>query len=173
MWYWPHMASEVQQTVADCRSCTRVRGTQHRQQKKLTFFPAPGPLELVAMDLYGPLPKNPHGNRHILVITDRFPKLCHAIPLRTTQALQVAQAFLDAWVYLYSMPNILLTDNGPQLTAKYLKLYAAFSKFGTCLRRPIIRKPTLRPRDSTGHWRPDYGITSLNNNGTGTITYNS
>ncbi|CDF32213.1 unnamed protein product [Chondrus crispus] len=115
------MASDVQQTVADCRSCARVRGTQYRQQKKLTLFPAAGPLEFVAMDLYGPLPKTPHGNRHILVITDRFTKLCRAIPLRTTQAQQVAQTFLDAWVYPYGMPDTLLTDNGPQFTAKFFE----------------------------------------------------
>ena len=71
------------------------------------------------MDLYGPLLKNLHGNRHVLFITYRFTKLCRSIPLRTTQAHQVAQAFLDAWVYPCGMPNILLTDNGPQFTAKF------------------------------------------------------
>ena len=121
LYYWPHMASDVQQTVADRLSCARVRGTQHRWQKKLTLFPAAGPLEFVAMDLYGPLPKATHGNRPILVITDRFTKLCRAIPLQTTQAHQVAQAFLDAPVYPYGMPNTLLTDNGPQFTAKFFE----------------------------------------------------
>lgn len=42
-YFWPYMASEVQQTVADCRSCAHMRGTQHLQQKKITFFPAAGP----------------------------------------------------------------------------------------------------------------------------------
>ena len=120
-YYWPHMASDIHQTVTDCRSCARVRGTLRRHQKKLTLFPAAGPLEFVAMDLFGPLPKTAHGNKHILVITDRFTKMCRAIPLRTAQAPQVAQAFLDSWVYPYGVPDTLLTDNGPQFTAKFFE----------------------------------------------------
>ena len=120
-YYWPHMASDIHQTVTDCRSCAQVRGTVRRHQKKLTLFPAAGPLEFVAMDLFGPLPKTAHGNRHILVITDRYTKMCRAIPLRTAQAPQVAQAFLDSWVYPYGMPDTVLTDNGPQFTAKFFE----------------------------------------------------
>ena len=116
-YFWPHMASEVQQTVADCRSCGQMRRTQRRQQK--TLFPVAGPLEFVAMHLYGPQPKIPHRNRHILVIPDRFTKMSRTVPLRTAQDSQVAQAFLDACLYPYRMPDTLLTDDGPQFTAKF------------------------------------------------------
>jgi hypothetical protein len=46
-----------------------------RARKRTSFlklFPASSPLEYVSMDILGPLPKTEHGNRFLLVITDRF-----------------------------------------------------------------------------------------------------
>ena len=77
------------------------------------------------MDLPGPLPKTAHGNQHVLVITDRFTKLTHSIPLRTTTASVVANAFLDNWVYVYGAPRYVLTDNGPQFAAKFFDAVCA------------------------------------------------
>ena len=73
------------------------------------------------MDILGPLPKTVHGNGYVLVITDRFSKLCRALPLRNKTATTLANAFLDYWVYVYGAPNYLLTDNGPQSGAKFFE----------------------------------------------------
>mgnify|MGYP003561719933 FL=1 len=73
----------------------------------------------MAMDILGPLPKTEHGNRFLLVITDRFSKLTRTVPLRTITALVVAKAFCDAWVFSYGPPRYLLTDNGTQFNAKF------------------------------------------------------
>ena len=123
-YYWPHMANDAYQTVRNCASCAATRGTRVRHQKDLKLFPAAGPLEFVAMDLLGPLPKTTHGNRHVLVMTDRFTKLTRSIPLRTTTASVVASAFLDHWVYPYGAPRYVLTDNGPQFAAKFFDAVA-------------------------------------------------
>ena len=45
--------------------------------------------------------------------------MCRAVPLRTARAFQIAQEFIDAWLYPYGIPDTLLTDNGPQFTAKF------------------------------------------------------
>ncbi|CDF38169.1 unnamed protein product [Chondrus crispus] len=66
-----------------------------------------------------------HGNRHVLVMTDRFTKLTRSIPLRTTTASVVANAFLDNWVYVYGAPRYMLTDNGPQFAAKFFDAVCA------------------------------------------------
>ena len=77
------------------------------------------------MDLLGPLPKTAHGNQHVLVITDRFTKMTRSIPLRTTTASVVANAFLDNWVYVHGAPRYVLTDNGPQFAAKFFDAVCA------------------------------------------------
>jgi hypothetical protein len=71
------------------------------------------------MDILGPLPKTDHGNRLLLVITDRFSKLTRTVPLRTITALVVAKAFCENWVFAYGAPRYVLTDNGTQFNAKF------------------------------------------------------
>jgi Integrase zinc binding domain len=66
-YFWSGMANDVAEIVTSF----------------LKLFPASGPLEYVSMDILGPLPKTDHGNRFLLVITDRFSKLTRMVPLRT------------------------------------------------------------------------------------------
>ena len=47
------------------------------------------------------------------------------VPLRVITALSAARAFLDHWVYAYGAPISLLTDNGPQFTAKFFQAVCA------------------------------------------------
>ena len=124
--YWPNMANDVATLVRNCTSCAKVRGAKHSHQHFLKLFPAAGPLEYVAMDILGPLPKSAKGNQYILVITDRYTKLARAIPLATTTAPVVAEAFLDYWVYPYGMPNYLLTDNGTQFVSKFFETICSY-----------------------------------------------
>jgi hypothetical protein len=63
------------------------------------------PLEYVAVDILGPLPKTGHGNRFLLVMTDRFSKLTRTVPLRIITAFTVGKAFCDQWVFVYGAPR--------------------------------------------------------------------
>ena len=120
-YYWPHMAYDAYNVATKCRSCVRNRGTLHKHQKFLKLFPASGPLEFVAMDILGPLPKSHRGNRFILVITDRFTKLVRTVVLRDTKSATLAAAFLEHWVYAYGAPIYLLTDNAQNLIARFFE----------------------------------------------------
>ncbi len=113
-----HLGGDVYHTVRLCATCAKDRIDLRRHTTPLTLFPARAPLESVALDLLGPLPKSKRGNTHILVMVDRFSKLCRFLPMRSTTADKVARAFCDEWVFVYGPPKTLLTDNGPQLTAK-------------------------------------------------------
>jgi transposase InsO family protein len=123
--YWPHMAEDVYETVRQCEACARNRISERRHTNFLKLFPAKGPLESVAMDILGPLPRTKDGNRFLLVIADRYTKVTRTVPLRNVTALSVARAFVDQWVYVYGPPVSLLTDNGSQFTAKFFQTACA------------------------------------------------
>jgi hypothetical protein len=76
-------------------------------------------MESVAMDILGPLPKTRNGDLFLLVIAYQYSKLTRRVPLRVITALVVAQAFCDHLVFVYGPPVSLLTDNGPQVAAKF------------------------------------------------------
>ena len=46
------------------------------------------------------------------------------MPLRSTKAAVVAEAFLQNWVYAYGIPKFVLIDNAPQFTAKIFEYVA-------------------------------------------------
>ena len=92
-----------------------------KRKQHVSLFPAHEPLEFLAIDILGPLPKTPRGNQFILVVCDRFTKLVRTIPLRTITSLAVAQAFCYHWVFVYGMPKTLLSDNGTQFSSKFFQ----------------------------------------------------
>jgi transposase InsO family protein len=117
--FWKGMGADVAETIRQCTTCAKNRVKERKRTSFLKLFPASSPLEYVSMDILGPLPKTDHGNRFLLVITDRFSKLTRTVPLRTITAFNVAKAFCDAWVFAYGPPRYLLTDNGAQFAAKF------------------------------------------------------
>ena len=121
VFYWPHMAADVLATVRDCASCARERLKQRKRKEPLQTFIAPGPLEDVAIDLLGPFSTTKQGYKSILVITDRFSKLCQVVPLRSTEAFACAVAFVEHWVYKFGSPARLISDNGPQFVSRFFK----------------------------------------------------
>jgi hypothetical protein len=80
--FWPKMALDVTNTVRNCTTCAKNRVGKRSRSRFLKLFPATRPLAYVAIDVFGPLPKTEHGNRFLLVMTDRFSKLAKTVPLR-------------------------------------------------------------------------------------------
>ena len=120
-YYWPYMATDIFQTARDCRECAQARGTRYKNQKLMKTFKATQPLDFVALDLLGPLIKTKTGCTDILVITDRFSKMARVVPLKSTKAPYVADAFIEHWVIPYGLPRKLLSDNGPQFVGKFFQ----------------------------------------------------
>lgn len=116
--YWPSMISDIQKMCKDCHTCAKERTRLRSHQSPMKLFPATEPLEFVAIDILGPLPRSTKGHQYILVITDRFTKLTRVTPLHSITAIAVAKAFIDDWVFSYGAPARLLSDNGSQFTAK-------------------------------------------------------
>jgi transposase InsO family protein len=123
--FWPRIAEDVCKTVRMCDVCARNRIAEKRKTNPLKLFPARGPLESVAMDILGPLPRTKHGNRFLLVIADRYSKVTKTIPFRTVTALSVSRAFCEHWAYVNGPPVSLLADNGPQLTVNFFQAVCA------------------------------------------------
>ena len=116
--FWPSMAADIRNVSRNCHACAKERVKLRSHQAPMKLFPATEPLEFVAIDILGPLPKAKDGSRYLLVMTDRFSKLTRAVPLKSISALKVAQAFVRHWVLAYGAPARLLSDNGSQFTSK-------------------------------------------------------
>ena len=89
------MATDIAEKVLECELCAKNRIRLLKESNKLRLFPATTPLDCVAIDILGPLPKSKDGYCFISVIIDRFTTLPHALPLKGINTDAVAGMFVD------------------------------------------------------------------------------
>ena len=89
------MSVDFYATVGMCpdRAKERIKLQMHNSELK-TVHPL-GPLEYIAIDILGELPRTPRGNRYLLVMTDRYSKLTTTVPLKSITVETVAQKFIS------------------------------------------------------------------------------
>ncbi len=71
------------------------------------------------MDIVGPLPKSRSGKRFILVICDYATRFPEAIPMKSIDAVHVAEELL-VYCLRFGVPQEILTDQGSNFTSKLL-----------------------------------------------------
>lgn len=100
-----------------CRSCEACQHVRQHKVPRAPMIPLPvveEPFARITMDIVGPLPHSPSGNRYILVVCDfgtRYPK---AIPIRNIDTATDANELM----LLFSRVGILreiLTDQGTEV----------------------------------------------------------
>ena len=72
--YWPGMYHAVNQWIRTCPSCATRKSGPQRNHGPLKTIKVGYPLQVVAVDILGPLLESPAGNSYILVVGDYFTK---------------------------------------------------------------------------------------------------
>lgn len=73
-YYWKGWRQDVEDHCRSCKKCGERNAPGKLPRARLGTCPSGYPMERVAMDVVGPLPKTNRGNRFILVINDYFTK---------------------------------------------------------------------------------------------------
>ena len=110
--HWPGMSADVEEFVASCVACNRQKRVKRRDKAELQPFTAGAPMEKVHLDLLGPLPITPSGNRYILVMVDQFTKWVEVAPLPDQTAETVARAAVEYMFTRMGCPLEICTDQG-------------------------------------------------------------
>ena len=116
-WYWPGMTGLVRRLVRECTACQGAKAPPERVRARNHLY-AGRPWQVLAIDLFGPLPQTQSGNNVVLVMTDHFTRWCDAIPLPDGKAATVARA-LDERVFAYfGVPERIHSDQGRQFQSE-------------------------------------------------------
>jgi hypothetical protein len=105
-------------------SCCQSRLKNQKRTRKLRLFPPTAPLEQVAIDVPGPLPKTLSGNRCLLVMTKRSSKVTRVATMKGATAEETAQVFLDILESGYGIPIFLLSDKRGNFISVYFQRIA-------------------------------------------------
>lgn len=116
--FWPGLSADAKRFCTSCDICQKV--VSSRKPLKSPLYPLPiikEPFVRVAIDTVGPIdPPSSSGYRYILTFIDYTTTYPEAIPLKTLQTVEVADALMQFFSRL-GIPEEILTDNGSQFTS--------------------------------------------------------
>ena len=126
--WWTGMRKEVAAHVSACQVCEVVgRGPQMKTTKVLTG-PVGGdacePLEVLCVDVKGPLPVTRHGNRFIVAFIDVATRVAMTWAVPNHKADKVAECMKEWWM-VHGVPVRVISDHGSEFWStvfeKFLK----------------------------------------------------
>lgn len=120
--FWPGMASHVKSWVQQCDVCQRTKDRTTAPPGRMQTAEIPHrPLEDIALDFIGPLPKQQQYDM-ILSITCRLSGYTRAIPTcQSDLAERTAQRFFGAWVSISGPPKSMTGDRDKIWTSRFWK----------------------------------------------------
>ncbi|KAK3924848.1 Gag-Pol polyprotein [Frankliniella fusca] len=131
--YWPGMYTKVLDTINMCLRCKQVKGPQEKTRTPMKVFREGTLFGRFHIDFLGPLePSTRFGYRHVMVVVEAFSAWPEAIPLRTLQAEEVAQALVTEVFSRLGAPYELVTDQGTTFESALFKEVMAIYKTRKC-----------------------------------------
>ena len=110
--FWPGQYTDVRRWCQQCEGCARAKTGGSGQRAKLVQEIPGMPMERMAVDLMGPLPKTENGNLYIAVVVDYFTKWAEAFALPNKQSQTVAEALVTGVICRLGAPRRLHSDQG-------------------------------------------------------------
>ena len=78
-------------------------------------------MQLVSIDIVGPLPVTEEGNKYVLAAVDHFTRWVEAFPIRNQKATTVATKLVDGLFCRFSPPEQLHSDQGRQFESELIE----------------------------------------------------
>ena len=138
--YWIGMRQDVQEWCRTCGTCCARNGPLRKTRARLQLYQSGAPMERVAVDIAGPFPITPQGNRFICVVMDYFTKWPEAYALPDHEATTVASALVDNFFTRFGVPQEMHSDQGREFES------AVFSECCRLLGIKKTRTTPLRPQ---------------------------
>ena len=123
-YYWDTMYRDVVYHLQECQRCSQRN--MLRKKHPLQSMPIPeAPMQLVGMDMVGPLPTSERGNNYILTMVDHFSMWPEAFPVPDKSAETVTRVVLTEIIPRHSCMSILLTDQDTEFNNQLIALLSA------------------------------------------------
>ena len=110
--YWPDHWNDVKNWCRTCPTCASRKTPVPKPKAALQSVKVGSPMQLMAVDILGPLPESGEGNSYVLVVSNYFTKWMEAFPMPNQEASTVATKLVDEVFCRFSMPEQLHSDQG-------------------------------------------------------------
>lgn len=76
------------------------------------------PNQVMAMDIFGPMPISTENHRWVLTMIDQFTRWPVAVPIPDRNSETIADAIYKHWVCEKGVPHCIISDRGRELISK-------------------------------------------------------
>jgi hypothetical protein len=111
-----------------CEGCQFFGRQKHVSSHQLQTIPITWPFPTWRLDLVGPFKKDKGGFIHIFVTVEKFIKWIEVKPA-TSITTEKAVEFIKEIMYMFGVPNNIITNNWTQFTAREFKDFSADSGY--------------------------------------------
>ena len=101
IWGQKRLYNDAREWCQKCAACAARKMPTPKPKAALVPVSVSAPLELVAMDILGPLPESTSGNSYILVVGDYFTKWMETYPIPNQEATTVSKKLVDEFFCRY------------------------------------------------------------------------
>ena len=119
--YLPGFSEDAVEWCKTCPTCAARKNPSHKSLAPLQSMTAGYPLQLVAVDIVGPLTPSNSENTYILVASDYFTRWVEAYAIPNQEAVTVANKLVDEFFCRFSVPEQLHSDQGRQFEANVMQ----------------------------------------------------
>lgn len=127
-----NVKTEVMNRIRICQECVSKEKKGSLKQGIHYSRQQGYPLEMLYVDLIGPLNQTQEGFKYILSMEDGFSRYAVLHPLRTKETPEVTRILVEKFVASYGCPNSIFSDNGREFTSKLFE--------GMCKELNIVKK---------------------------------
>ena len=119
--YWPGCTEAVKDWCRTCIPCTTRKTAAPRRKAPLQSLQAGYPMQIVCVDIMGPLPETEDGCKYVLVASDCFTRWVEVYGIPNQEATTVAKKLVDEMFCRFSPPEQLHSDQGRQFESDLVK----------------------------------------------------
>ena len=112
--YWPGHSDDVKKWCKTCATCAARKNPSQKSRALLQNVVAGYPMQIVAVDIVGPISPSTTGNTYIVVASDYFTRWVEAYAIPNQEAVTVATKLVDEFFCRFSVPEQLHSDQGRQ-----------------------------------------------------------
>ena len=116
-YYWSTMSVDIKRWVKFCPKCQTCKITKHNRQVLGNFPNNPKRLQVVHLDIVGPINPESEEHRFLLTMRDRNTGFVQLVPLVNKTSSAVTNAFKACWIAIFGVPDKIITDNGREFVA--------------------------------------------------------
>ena len=121
LYYWPGIRKDIATYVKNCVECKKYKPTNLKPAGLMQSLSSNKRFEIIAIDLFGPLPITPNGNQWIFVIEDIASRWTELFPMKTSTAENCAMILLNEIILRYGTPRRIHSDNGVQFISALMQ----------------------------------------------------